>query len=259
MMLQLLLIILKILGVIPQPLETFLSICTFFVLIVLTIAQCLQVIRRENDAIRRFNTMQYGEDILDRGRVRMSTRAGTETAVRGGLQEIRVHQITHQLRSINQLISQMNTQIRTNRYMMAVQYMSQNGNGQPILLPPADEMATLGQLILSQNFLNFLTNLSSNIENGQQTQGLTEEQINQFPIGLYSAAVEQAENIDACTICLEDFKEGTEIRSLLCNHIFHQTCIDEWLKLRNNCPNCKRVFEFPGEGQAPHMHNEALD
>lgn len=44
----------------------------------------------------------------------------------------------------------------------------------------------------------------------------------------------------ACNICLEDFKTGTNIRQLPCEHIFHPSCIDEWLSRHSCvCPNCK--------------------
>ena len=44
----------------------------------------------------------------------------------------------------------------------------------------------------------------------------------------------------ACNICLEDFKTGTNVRQLPCEHIFHPSCIDEWLSRHSCvCPNCK--------------------
>lgn len=46
---------------------------------------------------------------------------------------------------------------------------------------------------------------------------------------------------EACSICLEDFKEDDEIITLPCNknHIFHAQCILEWLPQNNACPLCK--------------------
>ena len=34
---------------------------------------------------------------------------------------------------------------------------------------------------------------------------------------------------DVCTVCLDEYNEGDEIRELECEHAFHKTCIDEWL------------------------------
>ncbi|PPD81645.1 hypothetical protein GOBAR_DD21423 [Gossypium barbadense] len=33
-----------------------------------------------------------------------------------------------------------------------------------------------------------------------------------------------------CYICLLEYKEGDSMRILPCNHEFHRTCIDNWLK-----------------------------
>lgn len=43
-----------------------------------------------------------------------------------------------------------------------------------------------------------------------------------------------------CVICLEEFRDGDEckVRSK-CNHIFHQTCIDDWLDDHSTCPLCR--------------------
>jgi hypothetical protein len=49
---------------------------------------------------------------------------------------------------------------------------------------------------------------------------------------------------DNCTICLEDIKKKEVIRRLICNHIFHRVCIDEWIKKKATCPNCNHnIFE----------------
>ncbi|KAK8005977.1 hypothetical protein PG991_012274 [Apiospora marii] len=33
----------------------------------------------------------------------------------------------------------------------------------------------------------------------------------------------------SCIICTDDFDEGVEVRKLPCGHIFHPTCVDQWL------------------------------
>eukprot|EP00479_Gromia_sphaerica_P009679 TRINITY_DN4164_c0_g1_i1.p1 TRINITY_DN4164_c0_g1~~TRINITY_DN4164_c0_g1_i1.p1 ORF type:complete len:117 (+),score=10.52 TRINITY_DN4164_c0_g1_i1:128-478(+) len=44
-----------------------------------------------------------------------------------------------------------------------------------------------------------------------------------------------------CTICLEDYSEGDELRTLRCSHHFHKTCIDPWLLSRKKqCPLCQQ-------------------
>lgn len=47
-----------------------------------------------------------------------------------------------------------------------------------------------------------------------------------------------------CRICLNEFSGGTDdqlvIRLTPCSHVFHPSCIVEWLDARNSCPLCRR-------------------
>ncbi|OVA05542.1 zinc finger protein [Macleaya cordata] len=43
-----------------------------------------------------------------------------------------------------------------------------------------------------------------------------------------------------CIICLSEFKNGVEIRELICNHVFHFVCLKEWLRHQPaTCPLCR--------------------
>ncbi|KAJ0102162.1 hypothetical protein Patl1_04631 [Pistacia atlantica] len=43
-----------------------------------------------------------------------------------------------------------------------------------------------------------------------------------------------------CAVCLDDFVDEELIRAFpLCNHIFHLSCIDQWLRHQFNCPLCR--------------------
>jgi len=48
---------------------------------------------------------------------------------------------------------------------------------------------------------------------------------------------------EACSICLEEFKTDDEVITLPCSnrHIFHSSCILEWLPRNNACPLCKEA------------------
>jgi len=41
-----------------------------------------------------------------------------------------------------------------------------------------------------------------------------------------------------CTICLEAFEPDTEVRRLNCWHIYHDHCLQGWLKNHTTCPLC---------------------
>jgi len=51
---------------------------------------------------------------------------------------------------------------------------------------------------------------------------------------------EENKKKETCSICLEPFKNGDEIRRLPCFHIFHKNEIDRWLTTGNDkCPICR--------------------
>lgn len=53
----------------------------------------------------------------------------------------------------------------------------------------------------------------------------------------------------ACAVCLEDFKDGEELRVLPCKHELHRSCVDPWLEVNHTCPLCKA--NILGEDEAP--------
>uniref|UniRef100_A0A2P2JZ97 RING-type E3 ubiquitin transferase n=1 Tax=Rhizophora mucronata TaxID=61149 RepID=A0A2P2JZ97_RHIMU len=42
-----------------------------------------------------------------------------------------------------------------------------------------------------------------------------------------------------CCVCLTAYEDGVELHTLPCNHHFHSTCIEKWLKMNATCPLCK--------------------
>ncbi|XP_046841239.1 E3 ubiquitin-protein ligase ZNRF3-like [Xenia sp. Carnegie-2017] len=57
-------------------------------------------------------------------------------------------------------------------------------------------------------------------------------------------------NIGAfCVICLEEFKEGEDVRVVSCGHEFHLKCVDPWLLTNYTCPLCMlNIVEREGNG-----------
>ena len=43
-----------------------------------------------------------------------------------------------------------------------------------------------------------------------------------------------------CNICLEDMSLEDNLVNLKCNHVYHNSCIKEWLtKQSTKCPTCR--------------------
>lgn len=46
-----------------------------------------------------------------------------------------------------------------------------------------------------------------------------------------------------CSICLDELVLGSPALRIPCGHLFHEDCIEDWLKKSNECPVCR--FELP--------------
>ena len=42
-----------------------------------------------------------------------------------------------------------------------------------------------------------------------------------------------------CIICLNNYEIHDKISYLSCSHLFHSSCIKQWIKRANKCPICK--------------------
>lgn len=64
--------------------------------------------------------------------------------------------------------------------------------------------------------------------------------IMQYNTFSYKNNVVDSENTsqETCAICLEDYKNEDALSRLECSHVFHNCCIEEWLKNKNKCPLC---------------------
>lgn len=51
-----------------------------------------------------------------------------------------------------------------------------------------------------------------------------------------------------CAICLDGVEEAQTYKVLPCDHAFHASCIDAWLRKQACCPVCKR--ELPSVASA---------
>ncbi|XP_061987976.1 NEP1-interacting protein-like 1 [Rosa rugosa] len=50
---------------------------------------------------------------------------------------------------------------------------------------------------------------------------------------------------EQCMVCLDEILIGGEATCMPCSHVFHESCIVNWLQKSNLCPLCR--FEMPAE------------
>ncbi|KAK3842935.1 MAG: hypothetical protein J3R72DRAFT_442025 [Linnemannia gamsii] len=101
-----------------------------------------------------------------------------------------------------------------------------------------------GRSIRSQNAITAATALESSTVSNTASAAPT------------STTYIDEDDSDTCAICLDEFEDGDEIRSLPCRHEFHCDCIDPWLiRKSSTCPLCKfdclpqTVEEAQGRGE----------
>lgn len=63
---------------------------------------------------------------------------------------------------------------------------------------------------------------------------------------------------EMCTICRAPMEENTIIKKIKkCNHCFHQTCLDNWLKNHTTCPNCRQDIRENETAEEPEASVDA--
>lgn len=63
------------------------------------------------------------------------------------------------------------------------------------------------------------------------------DEISKLPVQKYTSDLEFTE----CSICLESYQIGEDVRVLSCKHCFHKPCIDSWLGTMLRCPICRNA------------------
>ncbi|XVF64840.1 hypothetical protein PTKIN_Ptkin09bG0198800 [Pterospermum kingtungense] len=89
------------------------------------------------------------------------------------------------------------------------------------------------------------------------TVGLQQSIINSITVCKYKKGEGLIEGTE-CSVCLNEFQEEETVRLLpKCNHAFHISCIDSWLRAHINCPLCRAhiVFDAVGAPTTPRDQN----
>lgn len=100
------------------------------------------------------------------------------------------------------------------------------------------ELSFLG-LSMLLGLLIFLFAVRPVLNGPGATQGASKEDLNRLPTFRYKRALDITE---PCSICLCDYEVDELLRRLPCAagvHIFHASCVDEWLSHNLSCPICR--------------------
>lgn len=110
-------------------------------------------------------------------------------------------------------------------------------------LPPGLQMLLLNtELLASADVLDRFIDLQETLA---ARRGVGPEIVEALPTETFKKPEPGTEHMrpesaTQCMICLSEFEEGETLRRLPCTHVFHQTCIDEWLLHRSTqCCLCK--------------------
>ncbi len=85
-----------------------------------------------------------------------------------------------------------------------------------------------------------------------QARGITREEIlaatrvAKWHPGMFGTS----EDDNMCTITMEEYKEGDQVRVLPCEHHFSEEAISTWLRQHNTCPLCRQPIVQRGGGDS---------
>eukprot|EP00927_Polykrikos_kofoidii_P086430 TRINITY_DN9684_c0_g3_i1.p1 TRINITY_DN9684_c0_g3~~TRINITY_DN9684_c0_g3_i1.p1 ORF type:complete len:454 (+),score=56.09 TRINITY_DN9684_c0_g3_i1:119-1363(+) len=113
----------------------------------------------------------------------------------------------------------------------AISLSLMNSFSQEELRIVANMSPTMQLMVLSQ------VRASREQDNAAQSRGLFEETISAVEGFTWPPKADNDQK--QCMVCLTDFSDGMKCRRLPCAHVFHQRCVDEWLRRCTDCPICK--------------------
>ncbi|WP_083232879.1 ankyrin repeat domain-containing protein [Endozoicomonas atrinae] len=68
---------------------------------------------------------------------------------------------------------------------------------------------------------------------------------------------ENADGGDDCCICLDGISGSRSVSISICDHRYHSSCIEQWLKESSDCPMCRRAVFIIYNTEESHLHNSA--
>lgn len=107
------------------------------------------------------------------------------------------------------------------------------------LLPP-EYLPHLAHLPIGMQMLLVSSDASAwEFDDVLHRRGVVPETLRMIPNFEWPPAQADGSAQQVCMICLADFAVGDACRRLPCRHVYHGTCVNEWLRRCNYCPICK--------------------
>ncbi|CAI9762398.1 unnamed protein product [Fraxinus pennsylvanica] len=109
--------------------------------------------------------------------------------------------------------------------------------------PPAPRVASLSRRHdnIDPDNMTYEELQSLDEASGNEHKGLSEHLISRLPTFKYKAGSSAGKQEDKeCVICCSAYDKGDTLTTLPCAHQYHTYCINHWLKLKKNCPVCKK-------------------
>lgn len=105
-------------------------------------------------------------------------------------------------------------------------------------LPPGLQMLLLNTEALAGGYEERLMEVQEMLS---RRRGLANETIDRLEHFRWGNATQQQRQLgqEQCMVCLSNFVDEDDVRRLPCSHVFHASCIDEWLRRCTDCPICK--------------------
>jgi len=83
--------------------------------------------------------------------------------------------------------------------------------------------------------VTFILDSYSDYEDGDEDDSQRNENVS-----IETTETQEWNTDKTCSVCLEKFKAGEKVATILCAHTFHKSCIEEWSKYKQECPLCRK-------------------
>lgn len=77
-----------------------------------------------------------------------------------------------------------------------------------------------------------------------EPRGLSEAAFDRLQLVHWQPSMkDRNQTFESCPICYIDYEEGNEMKVLSCQHGYHTSCLQNWLKKNATCPICKSQID----------------